>query len=149
MESRSYGQIQWRQGQLGLLMVNQHQQQFFLFAEPLVMMLENPGKYILVKRRDRKPEKAIAYHGGEICGAFENSGENCQISLFFGPLEANIHCDQKRRKALNVIDIQKYSFPKTELDHFKSSIDHMLDQKDLFNRFLREAQTMPGPFPGF
>ena len=149
MESRSYGQIQWRQGRLGLLMVNPHQQQFFLFAEPLLMMLEKPDEYIQVKRRDRKPEKAIAYHGGDIWGVSENIGENCLISLFYGPLKDNLRYDQDSGEVLNVIDTQSYSFPKTELTHFKASIDQMMKQKDTFSRLLLEAQTTPGPFTGF
>ncbi len=149
MESRSYGQIQWRHGQLGLLMVNPHQQQFFLYAEPLVMMLEKPKDYKLVKRRDREPEKAIAYHGGDIWGASENFDESCVISLFFGPLEGRLDYDKERGEALNVIDTQHYTFPKAELAHFNASIDQMLKQKDTFSRLLLEAQTIPGPFTGF
>lgn len=149
MESRAYGQIQWRHGRLGLLMVNPHQQQFFLFAEPLLMMLQKPEEYTLIKRRDRKPERAIAYHGGDIWGASENIGESCVISLFFGPLEGKLRYDKERGEALNVIDTQQYTFPKTELAHFKASIDLMLNQKDTFNRLLLASQTVPGPFTGF
>ena len=149
MESRSYGQIQWRDRQLGLLMVNPHHQLFFLYAEPLLALLDRPEEYILIKRRDRNPEKAIAYHGGEIWGASESIDESCVINLFFGPLEENIRYDQERGEALNVIDTQKYSFPKVELENFKSSMDNMLRQKDIFRRLLMEAQTMPGPIMGF
>ena len=154
LKKRSYARILWRkrETQLGLLMVNPHQASFFIYAEALISLMKHENNLVLVKKRDRDPEKAIGYHGGAIVGYWEevpedpesNQPQACKVVLMFGEVEQKMEYVQQTGEVRHVAFSQEYLFPLAEFEILIESIKTMKAQQNRFDRLAMEAETDPG-----
>ena len=140
MSPRSYAQPTWSKGRLALDMINPRRQRFILYAEPLTSLLRNAGEYVLVKRRDRHPEKTSSHHGGDVWAKLEDAETNWRLALYFGALEQRL-CQDKEGNLLYWIGIQVHLFPKAELENLNACFVATLEQMRIFDRLKREADT--------
>lgn len=153
LKGRSYARIIWRKRQLGLLLVNQNQQSFFIYAETLLAVMNAENDLALIKKRDRDPSQAIGYHGGAIFASWtadiiedspDNLSESVTLSLYFGEVEKKAIYDKKTGELRNIIDTQTFLFPRKELESMVRGIKIMVKQQDKFQRLLYDAETNPG-----
>jgi hypothetical protein len=135
-------------------MVNQEHQEYFIFAEHLAEMVSCKNgmwkiseHYILVKRRDKEPERAISYHGGEIWGeAIDlSTAKKIKITLHYGPAEDYIRLDEATGKLTNIVEIQHYSLPKDRLESYLTVMSTMISEAQTFEKHQIKAHTMPTP----
>ncbi len=141
MSNRSLGRIIWRNNRLGLLMVNSQRQSFFIFAEPLLSLFKHPEAYARVKHRDRKPEGATRYHGGDILASIDIGDEESVITVYLGPLDQRLTLDKKSGTPKGFFTTQGFRFPTEELEVFGSALEFMQDQNKEFDSLLADAET--------
>lgn len=137
--------IDW-QGQnkrLGLLLVNHDRESFFLYAEPIICMMGRPDEYLMVKQRDREPEKAIGYHGGAIWGDVDVVDSSMIISLHFGALWQDIVYKPDSCKLINVLGTQRYQISTGRLKSLVKEIKHSHAEQREFDRLTMEAECTP------
>ena len=123
---RSYAQIRYRNGELGLHMVNPDADDFFIYAEPLIAMYEYPGEYVLVKIRDKEIENNTHDYQGEIWGKMsvsnvikpEDTELYASILLCFGPAGKALEFNKREKKFKGVVDEHRYTFPFDEFEGF-------------------------------
>ncbi len=153
LKGRSYARILRRKQQLGLLMVNQNQQSFFIYAQALLGLMKTENNLTLIKKRNRDPEKAFGYHGGAIFARWnkatpdnkdKDQPEAVTLSLHFGEVEKKVEYDKETGELRNIIDVQEYLYPAVELETMVRGIEYMLKQQEQFDRLLFEAETNPG-----
>jgi hypothetical protein len=126
-------------------MVNQDSY-FNLFAEPFLKMMENPGEGCKVKNRDRDPDQAVGYYGGDIGGIHQLTGRTSTITLYFGDITGvlnRLYYDETVGKFKHVRFTQEYRFPKSELEEFSNSISTMVWQQKQFEALMIAAETAP------
>lgn len=140
MNGRSYAQITWSKGRLALDMVNTRGHRFIIYAEPLTRLVRKAGEYVLVKRRDRRPEKAYGHHGGDIWARMEDAKDDWKLTFFFGALDQKL-CLDDDGNLLYWIGIQVHVLPKSELQNISACLLTMLDQMRSFDRLKIEADT--------
>jgi hypothetical protein len=144
MIERSYGRILWRSNRLGLLMVNPRRQSFFIYAEPLLALILHPREYAQVKKRDRKPARAVAHHAGDIWAKIVHRPPESVITLYFGPPEQRMEYNPENKTPTNFVDAQEYTFPQTEWETFGQCLRTMIEQQRDFDRLQFEADTLTG-----
>ena len=157
VKNRAYGRIIWRNDILGFQMVNSEGQQFFIYADPLISVYNNPDRYVRIKRKDSQPNKHAGYHSGEIYGRIKsfkrttkkttNKPKSLEIwytrlTLYFGPAEKNLKLDEDNTELLDVIDEQKYVFPKQELEIYVKSMETMRTQNENFKLLMRNTDVL-------
>ena len=127
-------------------MVNPSGDQFFIFAEPLINVCDNPTGFVRIKRKDKKLKRYSDHHQGEIFGASrEISSENksfTKITLYFGAVDSLIKYNSDRSDLLETVDVQDYYFPKTEFLHFIKSIKAMISQHSQFTLHLMNTEVL-------
>lgn len=144
MTDRSFAQIRWQQDRLGLLMVNERRQRFFVFAEKLIAMFNDLGRCKEIKLRDRKPARASGHYAGQVLGAMSVTENLYQIVLYIGYPLGNIDFDpQTELVPLEYLTSMEFIFPCQELDALKFSLETMLNQAVRFNEFLIAAEATP------
>lgn len=142
MPARSYAQIVWRRQRLGLVMVNPGLQSDFIFAEVLQQACKEPGRLKLVKHRDRRPERAINYHPGEVWAQYDATGGTAKITVYLWPLVQKKVLHPETGEPLDCMSHQ-YLFPLKEFQTFVQVINDMLDQKDQFDALDRSFAATP------
>lgn len=154
LNGRAYARIIQRKKRLGLLLVNQNQQSFFIYAEYLIALMRSEDNLTLIKKRDRDPEKAIAHHGGAIFAHWNKIAASAQdqeepealtLTFHLGELERKVEYIKETGEIRNIIETQEYLFPYDEWATLLDSIKKMLEQQQRFDRLLFEAETNPGP----
>lgn len=144
MSERSYAQIRWQQNRLGLLMTNVCRQRFFIYAEKVSALFNDPGPYKEIKHRDRKPSGAIGYYAGQVLGALSTQGDDHLITLIIGDPLQNIDYDPKSNKApKDYLTSMTFLFPKTELRLFHDTMMTMRSQEQEFATYLLAAEATP------
>lgn len=140
---QSFAQIRWHQDRLGLMLVNQERDKFFLHADKLLELHNRQDEYLTVKFRDRNPKRAIGYHGGEILGNLCEEGEVAILTLYLWPLYQNVGFDLSQGLPTGFIATQTYTFPIEELHTYITAISTMIGQKQEFEELLRAAEATP------
>lgn len=143
MSLKSFAQIRWHQERLGLMLVNPQRDKFFLHADKLLELHQRPDEYLTVKYRDRKPGRAIGYHGGEIWGNLYSDSDQFTLTLYLWPLAQNARFDLVQCVPVDFIAIQTYTLPVDELHTYISAITTMLAQKQGFEELFRAAEATP------
>ncbi|MBC7949014.1 MAG: hypothetical protein H7Y42_14105 [Chitinophagaceae bacterium] len=143
MSTQSFAQIRWHQERLGLMLVNHQRDKFFLHADKLLELHQRPDEYLTVKFRDRKPGRAIGYHGGEIWGNLSADSDQFTLTLYLWPLSQNAGFDPVHGVPVGFIATQKYTLPVDELHTYISAITSMLAQKQGFEELYRAAEATP------
>lgn len=144
MTNRCFAQIRWQQNRLGLLMVNERRQRFFVFAEKLIAMINDPGRCQEIKLRDRKPMKASGYYAGQVLGSLTEAENLYQIDLYIGDPLYNIDFNPQVETApKEYLTCMKFTFPCDELDVLHRAMSIMLDQSVRFNEHLNAAEATP------
>ncbi len=151
---RSYAQIQGGDSSLGLRMFNQESQVFFLPADALLALMRRHPNYSRVKAKDRNPERATRHHGGGIVGQVEEEHPErprvkvyrgplprLVVSLHFGELEREVRLTEDGR-LLNVVETQRYAFPRDEFAQWVKVLERMVGQQDRFAALERCADTV-------
>jgi hypothetical protein len=138
---RSYARIWWQNDRPGLQMVSSGQL-FFLFAENLIPMYREPGKYKLIKYRHKRPETAIGCHPGDIYGRLDtNNPDVCRIVLFYGEVGRSIEFDGSC--LLNVAAEFCFFFPKNEVDDRVRELWRTIQQRKQFEDMKMMADSVP------
>lgn len=140
MNQRAYGQIVWRGPRVGLHLVNQDNESFFLYPEPLMALSEDASVYTLVKRRDRRPERAIGYHPGAVYATLEEDGDDSILTLLLFEAE-NRQPFNAEGEIQGVHFDQVYRLPKPELAAFISCLKTMVIQHREFKMLQSKADS--------
>lgn len=143
MTVQAYAQIRWHQDRLGLLLVNHERDRFFLHADKLLELHKRPDEYLTVKFRDRKPGRAIGYHGGEIWGNLSEEGERTILEFHLFPLYQDGRYDPVQGVPVGFIAVQTYILPTKELHTYLNAITIMMAQRQQFDDLLRAAEATP------
>lgn len=151
MTERSFAQIRWQQERLGLLLVNDRHERFFLHGGKLLELFARqvtdrnplPEDYLIVKQRDRRPNKAIGYYGGEVRGILKESGDTCILTFYVGepyrPFSFDVNCHE----LADYLTVLRFAFPLSEMKGYRESITLMLQQKVIFDERLQAAEATP------
>jgi len=147
---RSYAQIRYRGGELGLHMVNPQANDFFIFAEYLIAMAEYTDKYILVKIRDKEIDNDTHDYQGEIWGKMtmsnlirpEDLEMYASILLCFGPAGKAMRFDESKSQFTDVVEKHEYTFPFDEFESFLISIEAMAVQEKDFKALKRGSSIL-------
>jgi len=142
MPARSFAQIVWRRQRLGLEVVNPGLQSDFLFADVLRQVCKAPGSLKLVKHRDRRPERAIGYHPGEVWARYDATGDTAKVTVYLWPLVQKKALDPETGEPIDCIAHQ-YLFPLKEFLTFIQVMNDMLDQRDQFDALQLSFATTP------
>lgn len=143
MSTQSFAQIRWHQDRLGLMLVNHQRDKFFLHADKLLELHHRPDEYLTVKFRDRKPGRAIGYHGGEIWGNLCTDSNQFTLTLYLWPLSQNAGFDPVQGVPVGFIATQTYTLPVDELLTYISAVTSMLAHKQGFEELFRAAEATP------
>ena len=145
MTERSYAQIRMQQDRFGLLMVNARRERFFLFADKLQLLYDEDDRYHVLKLRDRKPGRAIGYYAGQVAGTVDKGERIIRIRLYISDPYHDVTF--KEADGCQDPDVyltsQVFTFPKEEFERFKTIIDVMLEQAQVFTKELRAAEMTP------
>ncbi|MBJ6799730.1 hypothetical protein [Geomonas propionica] len=144
MSEHATAQIRWYQNRLGLLMVNEHRQRFFIFAEKLLALFAEPGRCKEIKLRDRKPGRASGYYPGQVLGVLALQGTNYTLTLYVGYPNENIPFTPETGFApLEYLTRLQFCFPQGELETFRCAVEIMLAQGRVFEERLQAAEATP------
>lgn len=128
-------------------MVNSSSQQFTIFAEPIINLYRNKGEFVRIKRKGKSSRKS-GYYLGEIYGILEEyeyaEEDYLKITLHIGAPYKTMQLNDKNELS-DVIEVQEYYFPKTELIRFIKSIDAMYTQSSHFTMMLLDTDIV---YPG-
>lgn len=141
-QPRSYAQIIRRKQRLGLEMINLNMQSDFVFASLIIEMCKRPQEYCLIKQRDRRPDRAIGYHPGEVWGTYDESAKTSEIILYLWPLAQKSFFNAETGEPIDCTT-HKYLFPKAEFLSFLQVLTCMLKQKDTFEDLQNSIITTP------
>lgn len=142
MSDRDYARIMWwKKKTLGLMLVNRHQQNFFLHAETLTEMVNQPETLKMIKRREIDPNNSGPLHPGDILGKVKIEGATVSIVLAFGEVERRMRIDNETRRVSNVLERQAYTFPAEEFNILLQSLKLMILQNEPFNTLWRGSQA--------
>lgn len=136
-------QVRWSGERLGVMMVNQHRQKFFMYGEKFLDLFTNRDYFIEVKLRDRQPNVAIGYYPGQILGTVNQCGELYTIVLHVSDPFSNISFDKRTETFVHVINTLKFTFAVNELEHFTSVMEIMIRDRSQFDERLRAAEAIP------
>jgi hypothetical protein len=123
-------------------MVNSDGEQFTMFAEPFLRLLNKPDEYALVKKMDKHPQQARGYHGGEILAQIDENDDDWVVTLYFGSLSQRMEF-KEGHGPVNVLTSQEFNLPKSELESFRSSVEIMMEQTRKFDRMKMNADATP------
>lgn len=151
MTERSFAQIRWQQERLGLLMVNDRHERFFLHGAKLMELFDRqvtgrnplPEDFLIVKQRDRRPNRAIGYYGGEVRGILMENGDTCTLTLYVGEPYRSFGFDVIRHELTDLLATLRFTFPLSEIRGYSDCILLMLQQKDTFDERLHAAEATP------
>lgn len=126
---------------LGVELVNHNREKFFLFAEVFLAMMGRSDEYVIVKHRDRQPERAINYHGGAIWGDVTLGKPTSVITLYFGALYQDITYCPESQGLRHVLGEQRYRVESAWLQGLAKTIERQLDESREFELLAREADV--------
>lgn len=139
---RSYAQIIQRKQRLGLLMVNQNMQSNFVFANIIIDICNHSTEYRVVKYRDRRPERAIGYHPGEIWGTYDETTKTSRITLYLWPIGQKAFQDPETGELYDCTT-HTYLFPREEFKSFLHVLTCIEQQKDTFEDLQNSIACTP------
>ena len=142
MSGRSYAQIRWNQNQLGLILVNQDCERFFLRAEKLQDLFTHEGNPRVIKLRDRKPGRASGYYPGQVVGYFDKNEREAVIRLYISEPYRDIVLNGDGEPESFLV-VERYTYPLVEFIEFKRVIDTMVKQEGGVADLLRTAEMTP------
>ena len=106
-------------------------------------MLRRQDEYVLVKRRDKDPEKAIHHYGGDIWGGIEFVDSLATITFYFGAMCQDIEYDPVGFDLYNTIGQQEYRLPASRMLALGAEIELNIAEEREFDGLLREADCTP------
>lgn len=156
---RSYARIMWRNNEiLGLQMINTEGHQFFIYAAPLLTLVDNQGEYVRIKRRDNTPSKYSDHHPGEIYGIIKEirdpdyvSEESepvpkkhlyYQLTLYFGTAERKIRLVSFGNKLMEVVGTHRFIFPRLEFNKFIGTLKAMTSQSLIYQQLSQKCDIV-------
>lgn len=142
MSGRSYARIVWSHNRLSVHLVNPEGEQFTMFAEPFLRLLQKPDECALVKKMDKHPQRARGYHGGEIVAQIDSEGKDWLLTLYFSTLTQRMTLINKTTVDDYLVR-QQFILPQDEIASFKSSLEIMLEQGKSFDKFKMNADATP------
>lgn len=147
MTERDYGRILWwRERILGVMLINRHNQNFFLHAETLISMMKRPGTLKMVKRRDRHPEGVSTHHPGDVLGKVEKGAQAVDLTLFFGEVERRVKVNRETGEIANLLEQQSYTLPTEEFDILYQGVKLMMDQGEAYNALWATSRSQVPAF---
>lgn len=142
MAGRAYAQIRWQQDQLGLLLVNDRNERFFLFADKLLELDARRGECLVVKLRNRRPGSAIGYYSGQVAGKLEQEGQTSRITLFIGDPYQDIKLSADGQPT-GWIKSLEFCVPNSEMEPFVKALSIMVGQQRDVEAAHRSAEATP------
>lgn len=142
MAGRAYAQIRWQQEQLGLLLVNDRNERFFLFAEKLLELDARRGEPLVVKLRNRRPGSAVGYYGGQVVGKLEQEGQTSRVTLYIGDPYQDLRLNAKGQPT-GWIKSLEFGVPNSEMETFVQALTIMVAQQNKVVSALRSAEATP------
>lgn len=143
---RSFGRIEWRDNILTLHMVNESSQNYAIFAEPLISIARNRGKFVRVKRRNGMRKRNAAGHLGEVygvCRYVRRHGEAfTRLELYFGPADKLMRLDEAGAEVLHHVEKHSYLFPRDEFSCLVQAIETMYGQSAQFAALRMGADVL-------
>lgn len=141
MNARSLAQVRWQQDRLGLLMVNDQRDRFFLHGDKLLELFARTDEYLVVKLRHRRPVQAIGSYPGQIMGSLNYEGETTRITLYVGEAFRDIGYNEATGKLRHYLTTQTHVFDRAELEAYRQVIQTMVSQHTVFDDLLRGAEA--------
>lgn len=149
----------WRNNEiLGLQMINSKGHQFFIYADPLLALVDNQGEYVRIKRGDNTPSKYSDHHPGEIYGRIKEirdpdyvSEESepvpkkylyYQLTLYFGMAERKIRLVSFGKKLMEVVGSQNFIFPRIEFNKFIGTLKAMTSQRLIYQQLSQKCDIV-------
>lgn len=125
------------------MLVNEHHQRFFMFAEKLMALFADPGGVKEVKVRDRQPNRAAGYYPGQVLGSLTRQGGNVTIILVVGEPYFNLVLPNGGGLPEEYFLKMAFTFPKRDLTLLHDTADLMLSQRAEFEERLQAAEATP------
>lgn len=139
---RSYAQILKKKSNIIFHVVNRDHKQFQVYAEPLLNVWEEKGRYVRIKRKDNDPEKA-GYYPGEVYGVIEDftdaDKEYSLLTLYIGTAYQRMKFENNKDPE-NAIEVHEYFFPKKVFIRYMKTLKDMVTQKTIFERLLSSSE---------
>lgn len=136
-------QIRWSGERFGVMLLNEHRQRFFMYAEKFLELFSRPGEYIEIKLRDRRPNRAIGYYAGQVCGRINQDNDRVTIVLQVSDPYHDLTSDDEQETFKHIITSLQFTFLATELEQFRSVVTIMARDRALFDERLRAAEATP------
>lgn len=143
MTDRSLAQLRWHGGRLGVMLVNEHNQRFFVFAEKLKQLFEHPGKARLVKVRDRDPRRATAHYPGEVQGCLTFAGDDATLAFVVGGAYHGLPLNDDGTLPNEYFLRIEFILPRRELTLLHDVAVQMESQRTEFEERLQSAEATP------
>jgi len=142
MATRSYGRPICNQKRPGLELVSPGHR-YYIYAEPLIALYAEPGRYKVVKNRDKRPDKAIGYHPGQILGRMDRVDNDwLRLTLILGEGCQDIEPDGNGGLR-NVLREHQHYMPFKEWSLYVTCLKLVLRQRAVFD----EARMLAGCLP--
>ena len=147
MIERDYARVMWwKDKTLGLMLINKHNQNFFIHAETLIGMMEQANTIKMVKRRDRHPGRSSSHHPGDVLGKATKGVQAVDLVFFFGEVERKIKVNRETEEITNLLEQQTYTLPADEFDILYQGIKIMVEQAEPYNALWATSRSQVPAF---
>lgn len=109
-------QIDRKGSPLGVSLINDDGENFFLHEQSLLALWSNPSRFVQIKRRNRDPQEAIGYHAGQVLGTIDRVGDEVELRLFFGPVDHDLKYDSDTKSLIGAVGQENYRLPHGDLE---------------------------------
>jgi hypothetical protein len=148
-DTRSYVAIRPAGQRLSVLFVNPARQRFMMLPKVLLGLRRHAGELVQVKRRNRHPNRAVQYHGGDIAGLLTIGGDDATVELFYGEIARDLAWEAQAKMPREYIHRESYRLPLSELDCVCAVIEMMDDQQSVVEGLDEDAVLLPEQGPRF
>lgn len=141
MFGKAFARISIREGRLGLHLVNEYRQQYFLYANTLRVLVKRPEEYARVKARGSFDKPVTGCPAGDVWGVLEPYDDEVEITLVIGPRDQDIEMNLETQEPENVVAGQTYILPWQEFETLYQALELMVGQQGAFRELLEDAET--------
>ena len=136
-------QIRWSGERFGVMLLNEHRQRFFMYAEKFLELITRPREDIEIKMRDRRPNRATGYYAGQVLGRICHDNDRFTMVLHVSYPDHDLTYDPEKEIFTHLITTMQFTFMTTELEQFRSVVEIMARDRSIFEERLRAAEATP------
>jgi hypothetical protein len=142
-ETRGYVAIRPAGQRLAVLFVNPARQRFMMLPKVFLGLRRHDGELVQVKRRNRHPNRAVHYHGGDIVGLLAVNGDEATVELFFGEISRDMAWEAQAKSPKTYIHHESYRVPVSDLDAVCEALQLMENQREIVDKLDEDSALLP------